>query len=170
MRRHGKISLPKPISGAGFFPIPNAGSDWVCQRLINGRGSARRFRQGMTTAAILICALLLDALLGEPRWLWSRIPHPAVLMGNLIGWADERFNTGTNRKAQRRAHNVRLGCRLTLLGSFAQLGWIVELIACGYPNRSKIACRTRRRSRNRSTPLDPKWARRSRDDCRARHC
>ena len=32
------------------------------------------------TAAILAAALLLDALLGEPKWLWSRVPHPAVLM------------------------------------------------------------------------------------------
>lgn len=48
----------------------------------------------MTTAAILFCAMLLDAALGEPRWLWSRFPHPAVLMGRLIGAADHRFNTG----------------------------------------------------------------------------
>ena len=27
----------------------------------------------------------LDALLGEPPALWSRLPHPAVLMGRLIG-------------------------------------------------------------------------------------
>ncbi|MDA8723042.1 cobalamin biosynthesis protein, partial [Planktomarina temperata] len=29
----------------------------------------------------LFLALVLDALLGEPKWLWSRMPHPAVLMG-----------------------------------------------------------------------------------------
>ena len=84
----------------------------------------------MTTAAILICALLLDALLGEPRWLWSRIPHPAVLMGNLIGWADERFNTSTNRKVKGALTMFALGAGSLLLGAaLAQLGWIVELIA-----------------------------------------
>ena len=87
------------------------------------------FGTDMTTAAILICALLLDALLGEPRWLWSRIPHPAVLMGNLIGWADERFNTGTNRKVKGALTMFALGVGSLLLGAaLAQLGWIVELI------------------------------------------
>lgn len=41
---------------------------------------------------ILCLALLLDALAGEPRWMWSRVPHPAVLMGRIIEWADDRFN------------------------------------------------------------------------------
>nr|WP_235971395.1 adenosylcobinamide-phosphate synthase CbiB [Palleronia pontilimi] len=40
----------------------------------------------------MFAALLLDAALGEPRWLWDRAPHPAVLMGRLIGWCDARFN------------------------------------------------------------------------------
>ncbi|MBE0412656.1 adenosylcobinamide-phosphate synthase CbiB [Yoonia sp.] len=46
----------------------------------------------------LILGMILDALLGEPRWLWSRIPHPAVLMGRLIGWCDARFNKGAQRQ------------------------------------------------------------------------
>jgi adenosylcobinamide-phosphate synthase len=54
----------------------------------------------LTTAFTLFCALVLDAIFGEPKWLWSRLPHPAVLMGRLIGWADVRFNTGTRRKTK----------------------------------------------------------------------
>lgn len=46
----------------------------------------------------LIIGMILDALLGEPRWLWSRVPHPAVLMGRLIGWCDARFNAGNQRQ------------------------------------------------------------------------
>ncbi|MFV0245324.1 MAG: adenosylcobinamide-phosphate synthase CbiB [Qingshengfaniella sp.] len=46
----------------------------------------------MTGAAPLAVALVLDALFGEPAWLWRRFPHPAVLMGRLIGWMDTRFN------------------------------------------------------------------------------
>ena len=46
----------------------------------------------------LILGMLLDALLGEPRWLWSRWPHPAVLMGRLIGWCDTRFNSGDHAR------------------------------------------------------------------------
>ncbi len=43
---------------------------------------------------ILIVALLLDAALGEPKLLWDRAPHPAVLMGRLVGYADRRWNRG----------------------------------------------------------------------------
>jgi adenosylcobinamide-phosphate synthase len=48
---------------------------------------------------ILILAMLLDAAFGEPRLLWDRVPHPAVLMGRLVGWCDRRFNRGEDRKA-----------------------------------------------------------------------
>ncbi len=48
----------------------------------------------------LFLGMLLDALLGEPKWLWDRVPHPAVLMGRLVGWADETLNDGAGRKAK----------------------------------------------------------------------
>ena len=47
---------------------------------------------------ILIAALLLDAAFGEPRWLWDRLPHPAVLMGRLVAWCDQRFNRDQDLK------------------------------------------------------------------------
>jgi adenosylcobinamide-phosphate synthase len=43
---------------------------------------------------MLVLAMLLDAALGEPRWLWDRVPHPAILMGRTVGWIDKRFNRG----------------------------------------------------------------------------
>lgn len=46
----------------------------------------------------LFLGLCLDALIGEPRWLWSRLPHPAVLMGRLIAACDARWNTGDSRR------------------------------------------------------------------------
>ena len=49
-----------------------------------------------TTLVVLILAMLLDAVLGEPKWLWSRLPHPAVLMGRLVGTLDARLNSGDN--------------------------------------------------------------------------
>lgn len=52
----------------------------------------------MNTALILLLALLLDGILGEPKWLWSRIPHPAVVMGRAVGWMDKRFNKGETKK------------------------------------------------------------------------
>lgn len=43
-------------------------------------------------------AMVLDALLGEPRALWGRWPHPAILFGRAVDWADRRFNKGDLRR------------------------------------------------------------------------
>lgn len=67
----------------------------------------------------LILGMLLDAAIGEPRWLWSRVPHPAILMGRLIGWCDTRFNRGHRR----------MNGALTILGlcvGAGVLGWALE--------------------------------------------
>ncbi|MCU0905316.1 MAG: cobalamin biosynthesis protein, partial [Tabrizicola sp.] len=71
---------------------------------------------------ILILALLLDATFGEPRWLWDRLPHPAVLMGRLVGWCDRRFNRDDDLKLK--GALVAAGLTLTGLG----LGWLIHLI------------------------------------------
>ncbi|WP_264212104.1 adenosylcobinamide-phosphate synthase CbiB [Leisingera thetidis] len=54
----------------------------------------------MTTAAMLAIALLLDAVFGEPEWLWSRLTHPAVLMGKAVGALDRKLNNGSNRRGK----------------------------------------------------------------------
>lgn len=51
----------------------------------------------MTLSCILL-ALILDAFLGEPVWIWSKIPHPTVLMGRIIKWCELKYNNGINRK------------------------------------------------------------------------
>lgn len=43
-------------------------------------------------------AMLLDAVLGEPKWLWKRLPHPAVLMGRAIAALDKAYNRGDHRR------------------------------------------------------------------------
>ena len=52
----------------------------------------------MNTAALLAVAMVLDALFGEPKWLWSRIPHPTVIMGSAVDWLDRRLNVGPHRR------------------------------------------------------------------------
>ncbi len=47
---------------------------------------------------ILFLALLADGALGEPRFLWQRVPHPVELMGRLITLGEERLNHGSHRK------------------------------------------------------------------------
>lgn len=46
----------------------------------------------------LLLALLLDAAFGEPRWLWARAPHPAILMGRAVHWLDTRLNHAPGQK------------------------------------------------------------------------
>ena len=42
----------------------------------------------------LLLAFALDALLGDPRWLWRRLPHPVVVMGRAIARLEERWLDG----------------------------------------------------------------------------
>jgi len=43
-------------------------------------------------AVVLLLALLLDRWLGDPQWLWRRVPHPVTLFGALIKVADRIGN------------------------------------------------------------------------------
>lgn len=74
------------------------------------------------SAALLLPALLLDAALGEPKWLWDRFPHPAVLMGRAVGLADKLLNHGPARKQKGVFAMAVLG-----LGAWA-LGWLIAAI------------------------------------------
>ena len=49
---------------------------------------------------IMVMAMLLDAALGEPRWLWAHLPHPAIVMGRIVSWCDRCFNSGENLRAK----------------------------------------------------------------------
>ncbi|MHA1128134.1 MAG: adenosylcobinamide-phosphate synthase CbiB [Alphaproteobacteria bacterium] len=52
----------------------------------------------MSTLTLLLLALILDAVLGEPEWLWGRVPHPATLMGRAVEWLDDHLNHGGHRR------------------------------------------------------------------------
>lgn len=54
----------------------------------------------MLTAALLAAALLLDAAFGEPKLLWDRLPHPAVLLGRAVAWLDATLNRGGRRQVR----------------------------------------------------------------------
>jgi adenosylcobinamide-phosphate synthase len=71
---------------------------------------------------ILILAMLLDAAFGEPRLLWDRAPHPAVLMGRLVGWCDRRFNRGESRRASG------VTVTLALLATGLMTGWLIHIL------------------------------------------
>lgn len=83
----------------------------------------------MSTPVVLLLAMVLDALAGEPRWLWSRLPHPAVLMGRAIAWCDTRFND----EAPSRAPGIAVIAGLVLVAGvlgllLSQLGGIITAL------------------------------------------
>jgi adenosylcobinamide-phosphate synthase len=41
---------------------------------------------------ILLLALLIDAAVGDPEWLYRAIAHPAVLAGRVVSWLDQSLN------------------------------------------------------------------------------
>ncbi|APX12634.1 adenosylcobinamide-phosphate synthase CbiB [Tateyamaria omphalii] len=83
----------------------------------------------MTTGLTLALAMALDALAGEPRWLWSRLPHPAVMMGRAVSALDTRLNTAPGARAKGIVAIVTLVLGAGLIGiGLAQLGWAVEVI------------------------------------------
>ena len=84
----------------------------------------------MSLSGALILAMLLDAALGEPRWIWSRLPHPAVLMGRAVGWLEARLNQGGARRAKGVAAVMLLAGGAVALGLILGVfGWPVEVIA-----------------------------------------
>ncbi|MGR3456103.1 adenosylcobinamide-phosphate synthase CbiB [Pseudooceanicola sp.] len=84
----------------------------------------------MDHAAPLVLALLLDAALGEPRWLWSRVPHPAVLMGRAVATCDRNLNRGRFRLARGALALILLCTGAVVVGLFlAALGPVVEALA-----------------------------------------
>src|SRR6056297_1869965 len=85
----------------------------------------------MSTALVLAMAMVLDALLGEPRWLWERAPHPAVLMGRAVGWRDSRLNGGPARRAKG------IAAMAALAGGAMVLGWVLGL--AGWPVEVLVA-------------------------------
>ncbi len=101
-----------------------------------GSGGARGDRKfsnplarAMSGALILCLALLLDGLLGEPAWLWSRIPHPAVLIGRLVALLDARLNRGAHRRLRGVAAVAVLALAALTVGyGLRALGPLAELL------------------------------------------
>lgn len=83
-------------------------------------------------AFLLLFALALDAVLGEPDVIWRKIPHPAVLMGRAVGFCDRHFNSGDARKLKGTLVIAGLSIVVIFLGSLiAELpgGPVLEVIA-----------------------------------------
>ncbi|MFP4360459.1 MAG: adenosylcobinamide-phosphate synthase CbiB [Alphaproteobacteria bacterium] len=86
--------------------------------------------------AAALTALVLDALTGEPAWLYRRLPHPVVALGRLVTALEARLWRAGDGAAARRRAGRRLvvatlavatasGAALTPLLWAGPLGWVV---------------------------------------------
>jgi adenosylcobinamide-phosphate synthase len=80
---------------------------------------------------VLVLALLVDALIGDPDSLWKRAPHPVVMFGWVIDRLDAALNNERWTDARRRAAGV-LAVVMLVMGS-AALGWLIQRVLHALP-------------------------------------
>jgi len=87
------------------------------------------------TLGVVLAAMLLDAVIGDPPALWRRLPHPVVLFGRLIGALERALNQGPMRRVKGILAMVVVVLIAGLIGgaiSSALMpfswGWIVEAL------------------------------------------
>ncbi len=73
--------------------------------------------------AVLVLALVLDALLGDPPALWRRMMHPVAAMGKFVEWLDRRYCDNRLQPYQLRRRGKLAAFAIILLN--AVLGWFV---------------------------------------------
>ncbi|MDB5630872.1 MAG: adenosylcobinamide-phosphate synthase [Tardiphaga sp.] len=58
------------------------------------------------TLVVVVIALAVDAIIGDPDAVWRRWPHPVVAIGRLIALLDDGLNRQTWSRARRKAAGV----------------------------------------------------------------
>ncbi|WP_418885047.1 adenosylcobinamide-phosphate synthase CbiB [Aurantimonas endophytica] len=86
----------------------------------------------MDRLAAAVIGLALDRLVGDPDWLWRRLPHPVVLIGNLIGTLDRRLNREALGEAARRRRGI-LATTLLVTGALVSGFVLTALFAAAGP-------------------------------------
>jgi len=77
-------------------------------------------------AVILLAAIAIDWVIGEPDMLWRRLPHPVVVFGRGISFFERRWNIrrGVSGRGRKRRG---LAAMLILCAVSAVAGWCLEL-------------------------------------------
>lgn len=81
---------------------------------------------------ILILAIGLDAVLGEMNALFRHLPHPVVIIGRAIAWADQRLNRPERGEGARKARGVLLV--VAIIGAAALAGGVITFVARVLPH------------------------------------
>lgn len=91
---------------------------------------------GVDLCAVLALALFLDWLVGDPKALYRRVPHPVVLLGRLVGRLEAELNRGEARRLRGVAAILltaglaaSIGALLTRIFGALPFGWLIEVLA-----------------------------------------
>jgi adenosylcobinamide-phosphate synthase len=80
---------------------------------------------------MLAAALAVDAVFGDPVWLWSRVPHPIVALGALVGWLDRRLNRPDLAESTRKRLGV--AALVVLLAVSMAIGTLLQYALLSMP-------------------------------------
>ncbi|MGB3865263.1 MAG: adenosylcobinamide-phosphate synthase CbiB [Xanthobacteraceae bacterium] len=58
------------------------------------------------TLIVVLVALAADAAIGDPDWLWRRVPHPVAIIGHAIAALDHTLNRETWSPARRKFFGI----------------------------------------------------------------
>ena len=89
------------------------------------------FRGGVDPLLVLLIAYAVDAAVGDPRWLYRRVPHPVELIGRLIDRLETRLNDPAAADAVRLRNGVVVTVAVTALGLLC--GAALTLVLRGVP-------------------------------------
>jgi adenosylcobinamide-phosphate synthase len=89
---------------------------------------------------ILVLAIVLDMSVGDPDWIWRKLPHPVVFFGKIISTLDRHLNRiRDNRRMRKRFGILALIIMLALVliigvvlssvfRQFGVIGFVIEVI------------------------------------------
>ncbi len=79
----------------------------------------------------LLIALAIDACYGDPVALYRKLPHPVVVIGNAIGWADRVFNREADTPRRRR--NAGIVLAVVLVAAALLIGGAIQALLLWLP-------------------------------------
>jgi adenosylcobinamide-phosphate synthase len=75
---------------------------------------------------IVIAAIAFDGLIGDPDWLWRRLPHPVAWIGALIGYLDRTLNHEDQSPQQRQSAGIASTAMTVAVAALA--GLLIQLL------------------------------------------
>jgi len=81
--------------------------------------------------AALLLALALDALIGDPEWLYRRLAHPVVVIGRATAWLEARWLGPTGPAEQQRRRGFAAG--LVVIAASAAAGLTLQSLCLRLP-------------------------------------